>query len=494
MLKKLVLALAVLLGAAGLNAQTACGFLSCTATLTASDAGTCATANACLIIAVPGGQPGSVYFNPGMGSASISLAANASGNTIQFEATADQSVTALASKSWVPLSVTPSNSATTATSSASTTGLGWTVNASGWLYLRIRMSTLVGGSTTVSISLSTASAKSGGGGGAAASVPLSGITAAGGTNSITNGNNPQTWQCAQTTAPQSCLTFNESAAATGGTVTNLVPNQSVVNISTAIGSTASALTLSANNNTATNIPMLSMTATVNNASLAATPYVFRTIETNQTAAGSIFEVLGGATGNTPALIIGSANGGTVFNFANSWEQINSGGFMNIKTNNGATYQPVAVGNLTVNDGVGNGVNFGSKVSYSSAGCETNDGPTTLATGAATTVTGQSCLPANSIIDGVVARVTTTITGACTGWELGDATTAARFTTNNTNLTSGSTAVPLSGSAWTTGIASATTGMSQTSASAITITCAGGNPGAGAIRVIVYYHNFTNPSS
>lgn len=138
--------------------------------------------------------------------------------------------------------------------------------------------------------------------------------------------------------------------------------------------------------------------------------------------------------------------------------------------------------------------FGSTEVIGASACETSFGTTTLATGTTTTQTGLSCLPANSIIDGVVARVTTTITGSCTGWELGDGTTAARFTTNNTNLTSGSTAVPLSGSAWSTGIATASTGMTQASATKITITCAGGNPAAGAIRVIVYYHQPNNPTS
>lgn len=140
------------------------------------------------------------------------------------------------------------------------------------------------------------------------------------------------------------------------------------------------------------------------------------------------------------------------------------------------------------------VPFGSSINFCSGACETNFGPTTLGTGATTTQTGLNCLPVNSIIDGVVARVTTTITGACTGWELGDGTTAARFTANNTGLTAGTISVPLSGSAWSTGIASATTGMYQQSATKITITCAGGNPSAGAIRVVVFYHQFTPPTS
>jgi hypothetical protein len=139
--------------------------------------------------------------------------------------------------------------------------------------------------------------------------------------------------------------------------------------------------------------------------------------------------------------------------------------------------------------------FGSNETFTSTGCETSDGITTLATGATTTTTGVSCLPANSFIDRVVARVTTTITGSCTGWELGDGTTAARFSSNNTTLTtSGVTDAAHIGTFNNTGIASATTGMWQASAAAIVITCAGGDPTAGKIRVIVYSHTTTPPAS
>lgn len=139
--------------------------------------------------------------------------------------------------------------------------------------------------------------------------------------------------------------------------------------------------------------------------------------------------------------------------------------------------------------------FGSNLTSTSAACETSFAATTLGTGATTTDTGLNCLPANSIIDGVVARVTTTITAACTGWELGDATTPARFSSNNTTLTAGTTTDAAHiGTFNNTGIASATTGIWQAAAAKVRITCAGGNPGAGAIRVIVYYHTLTAPTS
>ena len=131
-------------------------FLSCgyaraqqgvSANLSASDSGACTTANACLIL--------NVAINTG--GATFGITANASGNTIQFEATADNGA------SWVALSVTPSNSTTTVTSSNGTGA--WQANVAGFTAIRMRMSTLVSGSTTANMNPSTASARAGGGGG-----------------------------------------------------------------------------------------------------------------------------------------------------------------------------------------------------------------------------------------------------------------------------------------------------------------------------------------
>jgi hypothetical protein len=155
--------------------------------------------------------------------------------------------------------------------------------------------------------------------------------------------------------------------------------------------------------------------------------------------------------------------------------------------------PGAITGTALNSTGGNA--FGGAATYSSAACETSFATTTLGTGATTTDTGLNCLPANSVIDAVVARVTTTITAACTGWELGDASTAARFSSNNTTLTAGTTTDATHiGTFNNTGIASATTGTWQATAAKVRITCAGGNPGAGAIRIIVFYHTSTAPTS
>lgn len=112
---------------------------------------------------------------------------------------------------------------------------------------------------------------------------------------------------------------------------------------------------------------------------------------------------------------------------------------------------------------------------------------TLSTAGTTTDSSANLLPANSIIESVVARVTTTITTA-TDWKLGDATTPGRFTAANSTLTAGTTDVGLvhvdqAGAA----------GPRQTTAAKVRVTTTG-TPGAGVIRVTVFYRQFTPPAS
>ena len=110
----------------------------------------------------------------------------------------------------------------------------------------------------------------------------------------------------------------------------------------------------------------------------------------------------------------------------------------------------------------------------------------------TTDTTANLLPANSVILGIVYRVTTTIATA-TGWQPGDPTTAGRFGAAQTGgqLTAGAT---FNGGVFnTTGIASATTGMVQTSAAKARITTTG-TPSAGAIRITSFYYTLVPPTS
>jgi hypothetical protein len=115
---------------------------------------------------------------------------------------------------------------------------------------------------------------------------------------------------------------------------------------------------------------------------------------------------------------------------------------------------------------------------------------TLSTSGTTTNTSASLLPANSIIEAVVAYVTTGITVA-TDWKLGDSTQAARFTAAQTGLIAGSTVVGLNHVDPT--VATANLGPVQTSAATVRVTTTG-TPGAGAIRITSFFRSFTAPTS
>ena len=115
---------------------------------------------------------------------------------------------------------------------------------------------------------------------------------------------------------------------------------------------------------------------------------------------------------------------------------------------------------------------------------------TLSTSGTTTDTTANLLPAGAIIHTVVARITTTITTA-TSWQLGDPTTAGRFTAANSTMTANTTDIGTVHR--TTGVASATTGMIQTAAAKVRVTTVG-TPGAGVIRITVFYTLLTPPTS
>lgn len=112
---------------------------------------------------------------------------------------------------------------------------------------------------------------------------------------------------------------------------------------------------------------------------------------------------------------------------------------------------------------------------------------TLSTVGATTDTAANLLPANANIEAVTARVTTTITTA-TDWKLGDATIAGRFSAANATLVAGTTQVGLVHIDQT-----GTSGPRQTAAAKLRVTTTG-TPGAGVIRITVYYSLWVPPTS
>lgn len=112
---------------------------------------------------------------------------------------------------------------------------------------------------------------------------------------------------------------------------------------------------------------------------------------------------------------------------------------------------------------------------------------TLSTIGTTTDTTANLLPANSIIEAVVARVTTTITVA-TDWKLGDPTTAGRFSAADSTMTAGEVVVGTVQADQTSAA-----GPRQVAAAKVRVTTTG-TPGAGVIRITVFYRQFVGPTS
>lgn len=116
---------------------------------------------------------------------------------------------------------------------------------------------------------------------------------------------------------------------------------------------------------------------------------------------------------------------------------------------------------------------------------------TLNTGGLTTDSVADLLPANSIIEAVVGRVVTTIT-TTSDWAIGDPTTSDRFASPNATLVAGTTFVGLN--QFSGAVSTLAAGPTQAAAAKVRITCTGANPGAGSIRVTVFYRTFTPPTS
>ena len=115
----------------------------------------------------------------------------------------------------------------------------------------------------------------------------------------------------------------------------------------------------------------------------------------------------------------------------------------------------------------------------------------LSTIGLTTDTLANLLPAGAIITSVVCRVNVAITTA-TDWAVGDANVSNRFSSANATKTIGTTSIGLNHLAGSVNTDNA--GPTQAAAAKIRITCTGSNPGAGTIRIVVYYRNFVAPTS
>lgn len=117
----------------------------------------------------------------------------------------------------------------------------------------------------------------------------------------------------------------------------------------------------------------------------------------------------------------------------------------------------------------------------------NEEEVTLATGAAFTDSAANLLPARSEILAVLSRVTVTITTAV-NWKTGDATVTDRFTSANAVMSAGTTDY-----GFRQGELTGTSGRYQTAAAKVRITM-NANPGAGKVRLQVFYRQYVAPTS
>ena len=200
-----------------------------------------------------------------------------------------------------------------------------------------------------------------------------------------------------------------------------------------------------------------------------------------TATVSIIQSLASARAGGP----GGSNAGAVTNCTTSGGVAYENGTSNTLTC-GASPAYVAgvlssLSTIPAEDG-----SFGSFIEYNVTGCETNFGITTVNTGSATTTTGASCVLASAIVDAVVIRTTTTITTAAS-FSVGVSGSTSRYcAAGTTNITVNQTTV-------CTAQINGGTSFNSSGLVAIVVTF-NTTPGAGAMRIIVYSHQATAPTS
>ena len=152
---------------------------------------------------------------------------------------------------------------------------------------------ITGGTITSSGTIACATCATTATGGA---VKLSDLAAANASNTIANGNFPQTLNWAQTTDAQDAFTFGETSAATGGTLTNALANQAELFITTLSGSTAVPLEVQQSGITAaTGPPALQVETSWNNASLVGEGLLFNATNTSSAAGSKLFDFRVGNT-------------------------------------------------------------------------------------------------------------------------------------------------------------------------------------------------------
>lgn len=261
-------------------------------------------------------------------------------------------------------------------------------------------------------------------------VLLNQLGAAGASSTLPNGNFPLVWNYAQTTNSQSAITFGETTAATGTSDTQ-------VTISTLANSTASLLTLSQGaistvfpasmvslsqtNTGATNVPIFSVSATYNNASLTGSIFGISVVNTSSNLASTFLSFNGGTGGVTAEFIVDLL--GDV-KAAGNFESTAAGGTTSLLGGLGSGNTAGQVGGL-----------FAHGSDNTNAGASAAGGVTILRGGALTTATpnaaaleGLTQIGDMYLKGAAIAAVGDLLCGTTTAWTLTDCPT-----TPGTNL-------------------------------------------------------------
>lgn len=152
---------------------------------------------------------------------------------------------------------------------------------------------------------------------------LSSLAAASTSDTLANGNNPQVWNWAQTTASQSGLTFGETSAATG-------TGDNEVKISTQSNSTAIPLNIAQGSITnSTSVPALNIIGTWNNSSLGGEGIQVAITNTSSGSSSTLINLLAGSSGLTSEFSvspIGVVKSGGAFEATSSGVAFSASGF------------------------------------------------------------------------------------------------------------------------------------------------------------------------
>jgi hypothetical protein len=262
---------------------------------------------------------------------------------------------------------------------------------------------------------------------------LSTITAATGSSTLANGNNPLTWNWAITTDAQDGHAYGETAAATGGTLTNGLANQAILSTGTATNSTATPFEVaqgSITNTVAT--PAMQVEATWNNAGLAGRGILLSVVKTAAAAGAQLLTLNAGAAGTTAEF-----NVDTIGNVTTSGAVNAVGPFESTANSTAVVYQGgqdagtgAALGAATLRGADNSQATTGSAGGAATVRGGDATGGTNNTTGGAVTIRGGNVASTGTPVPGAVSLTGGGLTGAATNVAGADVTISGGLGTGN----------------------------------------------------------------